>query len=53
MNATNLHVLSNVTDAPQALMEPVNQVENVCFSYAFESIIFGQKMKIQFMKQVV
>lgn len=26
MNAANLHVLSNVTDAPQAILEPVPQV---------------------------
>lgn len=53
MNAANLHVLSNVTDAPQALLEPVTQVGNVCFSYAFESMIFGLKMKIKLRKQVV
>lgn len=46
MNAANLHVLSNVTDAPQALLEPVTQVENVCYSYTFESMIFGLKDKI-------
>lgn len=46
MNAANLHVLSNVTDAPQALLEPVTQVENVCCSYTFESMIFGLKDKI-------
>lgn len=50
MNAANLHVLSNVTDAPQALLEPVTQVENVCFSSAFESMIFALKMKIKLMK---
>lgn len=38
MNAANLHVLSNVTDAPQALLEPVTQVEHVCYSYTFESM---------------
>lgn len=26
MNAANLHVLSNVADAPQAILEPVSQV---------------------------
>lgn len=26
MNATNLHVLSNVADAPQAILDPVSQV---------------------------
>lgn len=49
MNAANLHVLSNVTDAPQALLEPVTQVENVCCSYTFESMIFG--LIHEFMKQ--
>lgn len=39
MNAANLHVLSNVTDAPQALLEPVSQVKDVCFSYTFDSMI--------------
>lgn len=39
MNAANLHVLSNVTDAPQALLEPVSQVKDVCFSYTFDSPI--------------
>lgn len=26
MNAANLHVLSNVADAPQSMLEPVSQV---------------------------
>ena len=28
MNAANLHVLSNVAEAPQALLEPVQQVRS-------------------------
>lgn len=46
MNAANLHVLSNVTDAPQALLEPVTQVENTCFSYPFDSMINENEDKI-------
>uniref|UniRef100_A0AAX7U545 PR domain zinc finger protein 10 n=1 Tax=Astatotilapia calliptera TaxID=8154 RepID=A0AAX7U545_ASTCA len=30
MNAANLHVLSNVADAPQAILEPVSQVRMHC-----------------------
>lgn len=29
MNAANLHVLSNVTNAPQAILEPVSQVRSL------------------------
>lgn len=29
MNAANLHVLSNVADGPQAILEPVSQVSDV------------------------
>lgn len=50
MNAANLHVLSNVTDSPQALLEPVSQVKDVCFSYTFDSMLMcltiEQKIKI-------
>uniref|UniRef100_A0A665VZL8 PR domain zinc finger protein 10 n=1 Tax=Echeneis naucrates TaxID=173247 RepID=A0A665VZL8_ECHNA len=30
MNAANLHVLSNVAEAPQAILEPVSQVRSDC-----------------------
>ena len=30
MNAANLHVLSNVAEAPQAILEPVSQVRRHC-----------------------
>uniref|UniRef100_A0AAZ3PVI2 PR domain zinc finger protein 10 n=1 Tax=Oncorhynchus tshawytscha TaxID=74940 RepID=A0AAZ3PVI2_ONCTS len=33
MNAANLHVLSNVAEAPQALLEPVTQVRSLVNTY--------------------
>lgn len=30
MNAANLHVLSNVAEAPQAILEAVSQVRTLC-----------------------
>lgn len=55
MNAANLHVLSNVTDGPQALLEPVSQVKNVCFSYTFDSMVvcLTMEQRIKIIKQVV
>eukprot|EP00066_Takifugu_rubripes_P017652 XP_011606918.1 PREDICTED: PR domain zinc finger protein 10 isoform X2 [Takifugu rubripes] len=38
MNAANLHVLSNVTDAPQALLEPVSQ-EPLAVSNSLPSMV--------------
>uniref|UniRef100_A0A673B999 PR domain zinc finger protein 10 n=1 Tax=Sphaeramia orbicularis TaxID=375764 RepID=A0A673B999_9TELE len=35
MNAANLHVLSNVADAPQAILEPVSQVKNHMWLYSY------------------
>lgn len=55
MNAANLHVLSNVTDGPQALLEPVSQVKNVCFSYTFDYMVvcLTVEQRIKIIKQVV
>lgn len=41
MNAANLHVLSNVADAPQAILEPVTQVRMHCLCgavYLFKQV---------------
>lgn len=39
MNAANLHVLSNVAEAPQAILEPVSQVRTlfVCCYLTFST----------------
>lgn len=41
MNAANLHVLSNVTDAPQAILEPVPQVSTYLLHHSSESSVFS------------
>uniref|UniRef100_A0A8C7ICW7 PR domain zinc finger protein 10 n=1 Tax=Oncorhynchus kisutch TaxID=8019 RepID=A0A8C7ICW7_ONCKI len=38
MNAANLHVLSNVAEAPQALLEPVTQVRSLLSDYSLPSM---------------
>ena len=42
MNTANLHVLSNVADAPQAILEPVTQVKTHFYAAFF--LLPGQKI---------
>lgn len=54
MNAANLHVLSNVADAPQAILEPVSQVRgHDCKAYlstlanTFTAVMTGWMLQTQ------
>lgn len=46
MNTANLHVLSNVAEAPQALLEPVSQVRT-CLIYVINTnhYMYAKRLK--------